>query len=103
MKKFLTALPAAGSLLIASVAAAEIQTYEGSEEYYVLGMVEDVNVARERAIRNAREKAGVYVHSYSHTKDFELVDTKLSPWRAASCASSKRITRRKLCPTPKAI
>lgn len=81
MKKFLTALLAAWSMLVAPVADAEIQTYEGSEDYYVLGAVEDVNVARERAreraIRNAREKAGVYVHSYSRTKDFELVDDEV--------------------------
>ncbi len=81
MKKFLTALLAAWNMFVAPVAVAEIQTYEGSEDYYVLGAVEDVNVARERAreraIRNAREKAGVYVHSYSRTKDFELVDDEV--------------------------
>ena len=37
MKKFLTALLAAWNMLVAPVAVAEIQTYEGSEDYYVLG------------------------------------------------------------------
>lgn len=79
MKKLLITLMT--SLFITSTANAEIQTYEGSDEYYVLGAVENINVARERAreraIRNAREKAGIYIHSYSRTKDFELIEDEI--------------------------
>lgn len=75
MKKFLAALI---SLLIFSTAYAKVETYEGVDEYYVLGAVENINVARERAreraLRDAQEKAGVYIHSFSkmiNMREFE--------------------------------
>ena len=80
MKKFLSTIFAA-SLFVTATGNAEVKTYEGTDEYFVLGTAEDINVARERArekaIRNAREKAGVYVHSYSRTTDFELVEDEV--------------------------
>ena len=75
MKKFLIA--ALAILLISFTVNAKVETYEGTDEYYVLGAVEDINVARERAreraLRVAREKAGVYVHAFSRTENFELI------------------------------
>ena len=75
MKKFFVA--ALMILFVASTVNATVETYEGTDEYYVLGAVEDINVARERArenaIRVAREKAGVYIHSYSQSEGSELV------------------------------
>ena len=80
MKKIFAAVLVA-FLFVAATVNAEVKTYEGTDEYYVLGAVEDVNVARERArekaIRNAREKAGVYIHSYSRTTDMELVEDEI--------------------------
>ena len=59
--------------LNAAVAHAEIYTGEGS---YVMSKAETLEVACERAkadaMRNATEKAGVYVKSYSRSKNFEL-------------------------------
>ncbi|MBR4905216.1 MAG: tetratricopeptide repeat protein [Selenomonadaceae bacterium] len=79
MKKFLIAMLM--SLLVSTNVNAEVETYEGVDEYYVLGAVENINVARERAreraLRAAREKAGVYIHSFSRTKDYELVENEI--------------------------
>ena len=59
--------------LNAAVAHAEIYTGEGS---YVMSEGENLGVSKERAkadaMRNATEKAGVYVKSYSRSKNFEL-------------------------------
>ena len=75
MKKFFIA--ALAILLISFTVNAKVETYEGTDEYYVLGAVEDINVARERAreraLRVAREKAGVYIHTYSRTEFSELI------------------------------
>lgn len=79
MKKFFIA--ALAILLISFTVNAKVETYEGTDEYYVLGAVEDINVARERAreraLRVAREKAGVYIHTYSRTENFELVKDEI--------------------------
>ena len=79
MKKFLIAVLM--SLLFASVAVAAVETYEGTDEYYVLGAVEDMNVARERAreraLRAAREKAGVYIHSISRAVNMNVVEDEI--------------------------
>ena len=60
---------------------AEIETYEGVDEYYVLGAVEDINVARERAreraLRDAREKAGVYIHTFSKMINMEVLEDEI--------------------------
>ena len=60
-------------IIFASVTHAEIYTGEGS---YIMSKAETLEVARERAkadaMRNAAEKAGTYVKSYSRSRNFEL-------------------------------
>lgn len=79
MKKFLIATLA--SLLIVSTVIAEVETYEGVDEYYVLGAVENINVARERAreraLRDAREKAGVYIHTLTRVVNMNMVEDEI--------------------------
>ena len=79
MKRILTA--ALIILLCASSVEAKVQTYEGIDEYYVLGAVENINVARERAheraLRAAREKAGLYIHSLSKVVDLEMIKDEI--------------------------
>ena len=79
MKKFFIAMFM--SLLIASTVKAEVATYEGVDEYYVLGAVENINVARERAreraLRDAREKAGVYIHAFSKVVNMNMVEDEI--------------------------
>ena len=53
MKKFFSAILGAWIFFGAATVNAEVKTYEGTDEYYVLGVVEDINIARERA----RERA----------------------------------------------
>lgn len=59
--------------LNASIACAEVYIGEGS---YVMSKVETLEVARERAkadaMRSASEQAGVYVKSYSRSRNFDL-------------------------------
>ena len=75
MKKFLLALIA--GLLIASTAAAEVKTYEGIGEY-AMGERDTLETAKQgakdKALRNALEKAGVLIQSHSRSEDFELVE-----------------------------
>lgn len=79
MKKFLVA--ALAGLFGAFAVNAAVETYEGVDEYYVLGAVENINVARERAreraIRDAREKAGVYIHTVSRVVNMKLVEDEI--------------------------
>ena len=79
MKKFFVAVLVI--LLSAFAVNAAVETYEGVDEYYVLGAVENINVARERAheraIRDAREKAGVYIHTVSKVVNMKLVDDEI--------------------------
>ena len=85
MKKFLrralTAMFVVCSFVSAPMLNAAVQTYEGTDEYYVLGAVEDINVARERArakaLRNAREQAGVFVKSISHAVNSNLIEDEI--------------------------
>lgn len=76
MKKFWASALIAGSLFFMPVANAEIKTYEGTEEY-LMSEFETIDIAKQRAKqkaeRVAQEQAGVYISSYSETKDFELV------------------------------
>ena len=78
MKKFLIALLI---LFVSSIVNAEVKTYEGTDEYYVLGAVENINVAkeraRERALRDAREKAGVYIHTFSKVINMNMVEDEI--------------------------
>ena len=79
MKKFL--LATLMILLIVSTVKAAVETYEGVDEYYVLGAVENINVARERAreraLRDAREKAGVYIHTISKVVNMDMVEDEI--------------------------
>ena len=78
MKKFLLALMAC--LLLASTAAAEVRTYEGSDEY-VMSEFETIDIAKQRAKQKAEraavEKAGVFISSYSATQNLELVEDEI--------------------------
>ena len=80
MKKFLSVLLTTAIFLIASIVHAEVKTYEGVGEYYMSDF-ETFEVAqqraKQRAEQNACEKAGVYVKSFSRTKNFELVDDEV--------------------------
>lgn len=79
MKKFLVAMLMI--LLIISTVKAVVETYEGTDEYYVLGAVENINVARERAreraLRDAREKAGVYIHAFTKVVNMDMVEDEI--------------------------
>ena len=75
MKKFLSTLIIGVFFLIGAIAHAEIKPYEGVGEYYMSDF-ETFEVAqqraKQRAEQNACEQAGVYVKSFSRTKNFEL-------------------------------
>ena len=79
MKKFLIAVLVL--FLNVLTVKAEVQTYEGIDEYYVLGAVENINVARERAheraLRDAREKAGLYIRTFSRMLNTKLVEDEI--------------------------
>lgn len=78
LKKFLLASVIAGNLFFTSCASAEIYTGEGE---YVMSKYETPAVAEERAkniaLRYAQEQAGVYIESYSHMKNFELLEDEI--------------------------
>ena len=80
MKKFFAALLTAGLLFTTSSVNAELKTYTGTDEY-IMSEFETIDIAKQRARqkaeRNAQEKAGVYLHSYSETKDMELVTDEI--------------------------
>ena len=79
MKKFFIALLLVYSLTVLTVHA-EIKTYTGTDEY-TIGEQETQADAKERskqrAMRNAQEQAGVYISSYSRSKNFNLVDDEV--------------------------
>ena len=76
LRQLLATILIAGSLLFASTVNAEVKTYTGTDEY-VMSEFETIDIAKQRATqkaeRNAQEKAGVYINSYSETRDMELV------------------------------
>ncbi|MBD3879654.1 MAG: tetratricopeptide repeat protein [Quinella sp. 1Q5] len=67
----------AGSLLVMSSLHAQVMTYTGSDEY-IMSEFETIDIAKQRAeqkaIRNAQEKAGVYVES--NTEVVNMMVTK---------------------------
>ena len=73
LRRIVSALVITGFLLVNAVSHAEIYTGEGS---YVMSEGENLGVSKERskadAMRNASEKAGVYVRSYARSRNFEL-------------------------------
>lgn len=75
MKKFLAAAVLVINLFFMSISHAEIQTYEGTDEY-IMCEFETIDIAKQRARQkaesNVQEKAGAYISSYSETKNFEL-------------------------------
>ena len=68
-----------------SVAYAEVQTYTGTGEY-VMSNFETPDSAMARAekyaLRDAQEQAGVYVQSYSKTKNLKLVEDEITTMTA---------------------
>ena len=77
MKKFLTALLIVANLFFMSAAQAETETYTG-EGKATMSEAETLEKIIERAktyaLRNAQEKAGVYIRARSELRDFELVE-----------------------------
>lgn len=80
MKKLLAALLILGSLFFMPAALAEIETYTG-EGKATMSEAETLEKVIERAktyaLRNAREKAGVYIRSQSRLRDLELVEDEV--------------------------
>jgi len=77
LRKLLASGLIAGSLLIAAPVDAEVQTYEGTDEY-IMSEFETIDVAKQRAKqkaeRAAQEKAGVFVES--NTEVVNMMVTK---------------------------
>ena len=77
MKKFFAALLIVGSLFFVSTAQAEVKTYEGVGEY-VMGERDTLETAKQgakdKALRNALERAGVLIQAFARTEDSELVE-----------------------------
>ena len=67
-------------LIFASTAHAEIQTYNGIGEY-IMSEFETLDVAKQRAKqiaeRDAQEKAGVYVQSYTNVKNAQVTEDEI--------------------------
>lgn len=80
MKKFLAAALIASRLFTTSPVNAEVKTYEGTDEY-IMNEFETIDIAKQRARqkaeRNAQEKAGVLINSYSQMKNLELVEDEV--------------------------
>ena len=85
MKKFLVVFTIIFANIFASNVHAEMQTYEGKDvamfdfgedDAEIINAVK--NVAKMRAIQAAREKAGVYLKSYSRTVNGVLTDDDIS-------------------------
>lgn len=76
-KKFWATLLVVGSLIAPNAAHAETKTYEGVGEY-VMGERDTLETAKQaakdKALRNALERAGVLIQSRSRTEDSELVE-----------------------------
>ena len=77
MRKFLVGAMIIGSLLVMPTINAEVKTYTGVGEY-MIGERDTLEIAKqgakEKAMRNALEKAGVLVTSRSRVEDLELVE-----------------------------
>ena len=77
MKKFVAAALLASNLIFMPIVNAEIQTYEGTDEY-IMSEFETLDIAKQRAKqkaeRSAQEKAGVFVES--NTEVVNMIVTK---------------------------
>ena len=80
----LTFVPNVYNLPITSIAYAEVKTYTGTstamfdfgeDDEQIVAMVK--NFAKERAMQAAKEKAGVYLSSYSKTNNLRLVENEV--------------------------
>lgn len=75
----LAALIVGGNIFI-SAANAEVQSYIGEGEY-IMSDFETPEVAKQRAknraVQSAQEQAGVYVESFSHMKNFNLLEDEV--------------------------
>ena len=80
MRKFLSVLLIAGIFLSSSIVHAEVKTYTGADEYFI-GERETIEQAKEhskiRALRNAREQAGIYIRSSSRAINLQLVEDEI--------------------------
>ncbi len=84
-KKILARLLAAslsiGSLIFNPIVDAAIKNYIGFDDTSYVGELESQEIVRLRAIdkakRNAQEKAGVYLASYSRSSNFRLTDDEI--------------------------
>ena len=81
MKKFLAAALIASSLFTTSPVNAEVKTYEGIGEY-VMGERDTLETAKQgakdKALRNALERAGVLIQAFARTQDSELVEDMIT-------------------------
>ena len=94
LKKLTTMSIAAGALIftspiyyypLTSVAYAELQTYTGVGEYVMSNFeTPDSAMARAKnyALRDAQEQAGVYMQSYSKSQNFKLVEDEITTMTA---------------------
>ena len=77
MKKFLAGALIIGNLFFMPISHAEVKTYTGVGEYSI-GERDTLEIAKqgakEKAMRNALEKAGVLLQSHSRTEDLQLVE-----------------------------
>ena len=78
--KTIIAAITAGNLFLPVGVNAEIKSYDGVGEY-IMSDFETPDVAKQRAKvyaeRNAQEKAGVYIKSYTKTENLQLVDDEI--------------------------
>ena len=78
--KAIIAALTASNLFLPSAVDAEVKNYDGVGEY-IMSDFETPDVAKQRAKlyaeRNAQEKAGVYIKSYSRAENFELVEDEI--------------------------
>ena len=79
MKNFLTAL-IAGSLLFMPCANAQVMTVTGSDDY-IMSEFETIDIAKQRAkqkaIRNAQEQAGVFVQSSTEVVNLVVTNDEI--------------------------
>ena len=78
--KAMIAAAVAGNLFFSSPINAEVKNYDGVGEY-IMSDFETPDVAKQRAKlyaeRDAQEKAGVYLKSYSRMENFNLVEDEI--------------------------
>ena len=80
IRKLIASALLAGSLILTSVGDAEIKMYEGAGKYIACDY-DSIDVAKlrakARAEQAAKDRAGVYLASYSREKNFRLTDDEI--------------------------